>query len=89
MNDRRIDILLEPLWTEGDVTVRLSAREKPPRADGHSEQRGSFALLLTHTYSQVVRGSPEALPLCRSLCVQPCESRGCHGPQFTLLRTHI
>ena len=69
MNDRRIDILLEPVWTEGDVTVRLSAREKTPRE--LTDTQSSEAVITdthTHTHGQVVCWSPEALPLCRSVC---------------------
>lgn len=36
MKDGWIDILLEPVWTEGDITVSLSGHETPLRADGLS-----------------------------------------------------
>lgn len=65
-----IYILLELVWTEGDITVSLSGHENPLRTDGYLAEEWAASVyyqqLLTH--AAYAHRSPEELPLCRTVC---------------------
>lgn len=90
---RKWSPLLVLVWTKGDITVSLSGHENPPRTNGDSLHGAGRVVkmpgfLLTHTCCPLVCQPPEGY-LCAAQCVQPCESRGCHGIRLTPLKMHV